>query len=242
MTLRVLPGGEVDDGLERLSHAELVAKLRRAIPAYEGLKRDLQLAEEGMRELRARNAGLKGRITKLMREDPQAETIESLLAYWRNRCRGPQSNVDISVDGKRGEVVRKTLKRLVDADPDPLLASPDKEQRAQALQNATDRACERIRSAIDGCALFPFEGAYGRRYPEQVPGSRRKDDLILILRDGPKMEQFEALRDDDEKRRAYAWDLKRRIDTQRNFRAVLQSLDPEYGEVLARAIRWVQSQ
>jgi hypothetical protein len=192
------------------------------------LPSDYLLLVEENRKLIREKAALKGQLTKLRKVDPQAETIEGLLVYWRNRLRGPASTVDISLDGKRADKVRKAIARCVEADQceegDPV-----------------ERAAERIRTAIDGCAMFPFEGAYGRRFSEQVKGSIRKDDLAYVLRDGPKQEQFEALREADEKRIAYARDLHRRLLEQPNLKALLATFDPEMCEILCRAIRWAQS-
>lgn len=242
--LRVIEGGtgEVDDGLAGLSHDQLIDKARRLQALNDGLTRDIHLAEEGLRELRARNAGLKGRLTLLQREDPQAETIEAVMTYWRVRCCGPNSKAQTPIDGKRAEAVRKTLRRLVEADDDPGLADPDKAGQAKALASATDRAVARIQAAVDGAVRFPFEGAYGKRFAEQQPGTRRKVDLIYILRDEVKMEQFIGLIEDDEQRRAYRAELHHRLTTRPMELALFASLDPEHGELIARAARWAQTQ
>jgi hypothetical protein len=241
--LRVIPGGtgEIDDGLDRLPAPVLAEQLRAAKAAHAGLKRDLILAEENLCEMRASRAALKAQLTKLRRAGTPDEHVESLLVYWRNTCRGPESGVEIPLDGKRADLVRKTLKRIVDNDPDPELANPDKDAQALAVASAMERAAGRIRNAIDGCARFPFEGAYARRYGEMVPGSKRKDDIVYILRDEIKLEAFEHLHEGDEGRRAYAQDLWHRMRTQPQFRLVLASLNPEHGELLARAIRHVQA-
>jgi hypothetical protein len=235
--------GEIDDGLAGLAHDQLVEETRRAIALNEGLTRDLEAAEKDMRSLRASRDAYKGQVTRLM--TPKAggvELVESLLGYWLMKCHGPDSSVEVPIDGKRGDAVRATLRRLVQADKDPDLANPDKEKHAAALADAEQRAAERIRAAIDGAAQFPFEGKYAKRYPEQVPGSKRKVDLIYILRDEVKMEQFERLHDEDERRLAYRADLHRRLVTQPNLRAVLASFDPDHSEILARAIRWCRQQ
>lgn len=206
------------------------------------LPADYALLVEECRKLLREKAALKAQLTKLTKVDPQAPVIEGLLVYWRNTLRGPESRVEIPLDGKRADVVRKTIKRLIEADEDPELASPDKKARAEAVANATDRAAERIRTAIDGCAKAPFEGSYGKRYPEPGPGIARKDDIVYILRDEIKLEKFAKLREGDEKRIAYAHDLHDRLKRSRPLREVLASMNPEYPEILARAIRWCQAQ
>lgn len=203
---------------------------------------DYALLEEENRRLRRQLAAYKGQLARLAKTDPSAETVERLLVYWRNNLHGPDNTrVDISIDGKRGDVVRRTLKRLVENDPDPELANPDKAAHASALQAATERAEERIRNAIDGAKMFPYEGKYASRFSEAGPGRKRKADLLYILRDGPKMEAFEDLHEGDARRIAYAHDLHRRLTTQPGLREVFASLDPECGEILARAVRWVQA-
>lgn len=222
--LRVIDGnGELDD-------------------AHTVLPADYALLVEECRKLLREKAALKAQLTKLRKVDPQAETIEGLLAYWRNTCHGPSARHEISLDTKRAEVVRRALRRLIENDPDPELTTADKGLRAVALHSATERAVERIRTAIDGAACFPFEGPYGRRYGEHAEGLKRKVDITYILRDEIKLEQFERLREGDEKRIAYAHELHERLRKSRPLRQTLASLDPEHGELLARAIRWCQRQ
>jgi hypothetical protein len=179
------------------------------------------LVEQNAKHLRT-IAALKGQLTKLYRVDPQAETIMGLLVYWRNVCRGPLSKVDISLDGKRAEVVRKTLRRLGEIDD---FDGP-----------------EHIRCAIDGCARFPYEGRYGMRFAEPAKGLKRKDELTYILRDEIKLEQFANLAEGDARRLAYAHDLYIRLKGQPNLRLVFASLDPSMAEIHARAIKWCQAQ
>lgn len=202
---------------------------------------DYALLLEQNRKLLREKAALQGRLTRLLRDDPDAELVTSLLVYWRNRCRGPLSRVEIPVDGRRGDAVRRTLKRLVDADEDPQLANPDKTAHKAAVESATERAAAKIREAIDGCAAFPYAGAYGKRFAEPGPRLERKDEIVYVLRDEIVFERFRGLHDGDARRKAYAADLYRRLTTQPNLRLVLASFDPEMGEVLARAIRWVQA-
>jgi hypothetical protein len=240
--LKVIPGGtgELDDGLERLPVHALAAQVRTLRAEKAGVTSALLHAEEGMRELRASRAAFKALLSRARKQDPQAATIEAVLAYWRVTCHGPQSRVETPLDGKRAEVVRKTLRRLVENDEDPELASSDKDVQAQAVECATDRAVDRVKRAIDGAARFPFEGAYAKRFAEHVPGSKRKVDVIYILRDEVKMEMFERLHDGDARRIAYAHELHARLLAQPMLRQTLASLDPAYGELLARAIRWCQ--
>lgn len=201
---------------------------------------DYALLEEANRKLRREVAAYKSQLSRLRKVDPQAEVIERLLVTWRNTLRGPTSRVEIPVDGKRAEAVRRTLRRLIENDEDPELAHPDKAKHAEAVENATQRAEARIMEAIEGLARFPFEGAYGRRFAEAGPGLKRKDEILYALRDEVKMEQFVNLSHEAEDRHAaYRVDLWRRLQDQPNLRLVLASLGPvPQGEVLARAIRW----
>jgi hypothetical protein len=196
------------------------------------------LIEQNAKHLRT-IAALKGQLSRLAKVDPQAATVERILVAWRNRCYGPTSRIDVSVDGKRGDVVRKTLRRLIEADDEPELADPDKAKHAEAMALAEGRAVERIMAAIDGASKFPFEGAYGRRFAEAGPGLKKKVDIAYVLRDGPKMEQFEDLVEADARRIAYAAELWRMVQSQPNLRLVLASFGPEpCGEILARLVRW----
>ena len=54
--------------------------------------------------------------------------------------------------------------------------------------------------------------------------------------DEEKLESFAKLHEGVAKRRAYAHDLKRRIDTSPQFKLWMASLDPAYGELIARAV------
>jgi hypothetical protein len=206
------------------------------------LPKDYALILEENRRLLRVVAGYKAQIAKLMREDPQAEYVEAVLAYWKRVCHGPDSRVLIPMDGKRADAVRKALKWIIDSDEDPLLASPKKDEHREALEAATERATERIRAAIDGAARFPYEGRYGMRFAEAGDGLQKKVDIRYILRDEAKIDQFQALFEADDKRRAYAHELHARLKAQPQLRLVLASLNPEMGEILARAIRWCQSQ
>lgn len=241
--LRALAGtGEVDDGLSDLTHAVLVERARHYMNLCEGLTRDLQATEKDMRSLRASRDAYKGQVTRLMTPRAGVELVDSLLVYWKVRCHGPDARVGIATDGKRGDVVRATLKRLVDNDKDPGLASTDKAEHAKALECAEQRAADRIRSAVDGAAALPFRNKYGKRFPEPGPGLRRAVDLVYVLRDEPTMEMFEALHDGDERRLAYRAELHRRLTTRPMELQLLASYDPAYSEVLCRAIRWAQAQ
>ncbi len=220
--LRVIDGnGELDDD-------------SAVLPA------DYATLEELNRKLRREIAALKGQITRLTRVDPQADVVVGLLAYWRATCHGPRSRVEIPLEGKRGDIVRKTLKRFLEADEDPELAHPDKATQAAATETAVARAAERIRTAIDGAAKLPFEGRYGRRYAEPGEDRKRKVELLYILRDEVKLEQFTAIVEAEPERLAFAHDLKRRLDGSAQLRLVLASMNPEYAEILCRAIRYCQ--
>lgn len=241
--LRVVPStGEVADGLDDLPAVVLANRVRTLRGQVEGLTRDLALAEEGMRELRASRSAYKALLTKMARAEPEAETIERCLAHWKNACRSPRSTVEIPLDGKRAAFVRKTLKRLIENDQDPALANPDKDERAKALQDATQRAEAAIHEAIEAAARFPYREKYGQRHTEPGPGRYKQNDIPDILKDEITLAKFRALHDGDEKRRAYAHDLYRRMQTQPQLRAILASFDPDYGELLARAVRWCQAQ
>jgi hypothetical protein len=221
---RVIDGeGQVDDDTA-------------VVPADYGLL--LEANRKHLREI----AGLKGQISRMTKVDPLAETIEAALIYWKLRCHGPNSRVQIPLDGARAAVVKKTLARLVEADDDPPLASTDKAERAVALESATDRALDRIKQAVDGAARKPFEGAYGKRFPEQLPGTRRKVDLVYILRDEVKMEQFVSIVETDELRQAYRAELYRQLTTRPGMLALFASLQPEHSEIICASIRWAQTQ
>jgi hypothetical protein len=243
--LRVLNGtGELHDGLEDLTHDVLVGKVRSLTLSRDSLAADLIRAENDLRDKRAQMGGLKARITIQNRVDGLDDVIEGLLIYWRNTLRGPDSKVCVDVDSKRGESVRKRLKALIQADDDPGLANPDKDQRADAVEMAAERAAVRIRAAIDGCARAPFMGAYGKRYAEPGQGRTRKDDLHLhILKDEVSMERFEAIVESEPRRLAYRAELADRLKREPNLRLVLASLGPFVdGEILARCVRWCATQ
>lgn len=221
---RVIDGeGQVDDDTA-------------VVPADYGLL--LEANRKHLREI----AGLKGQISRMTKVDPLAETIEAALIYWKVRCHGPHSRVQIPLDGARAAAVKKTLARLIEADEDPLLASTDKAERATALESATDRALDRIKQAVDGAARKPFEGKYAKRYAEQLPGTKRKVDLVYILRDEVKMEQFVSIVETDERRLAYKAQLYRELTTRPGMLALFASLQPEHSEIICASIRWAQGQ
>lgn len=199
---------------------------------------DYALLEEANRKLRREVAAFKGQLSRLRKVDPQAATVEKILSHWRNKLRGPTSRVQLPLDGKRADAVRKCLRQLVENDEDPDLANPDKEQHAEAMQRAEARAVERILAAIDGCARFPFE-SYGEHYGEPAPGRKRRDELTYILASEIRMEKLAALVESDERRIAYAAEIWRMVQTQPNLRLVLAQFGPEpQGELLARLVRW----
>lgn len=199
------------------------------------------LVEQNAKHLRT-ISGLKAALSRLHSVDPQAEAVEAVLVYWKTRAHGSSPRVQIPLDGARATAVRRTLKRLVEADTDPLLASAGRAEHAAALEDATDRALARIKAAIDGAVLKPFEGRYGKRFAEPQPGAKRKVDLVYILRDEVKMEQFIGLAEDDERRLAYRAELHHRLTTRPMEMQLLASFNPEYPEILGKAIRWAQSQ
>jgi hypothetical protein len=199
---------------------------------------DYALLEEANRKLRREVAAYKAQLSRLRKVDPQAATVEKILVTWRNRCYGPTSRVETPLDGKRADAVRRTLKRLIDADEDPMLADSNY-AGDEARTAAEGRAVERIMAAIDGASRFPFEGAYGRRFAEAGPGLKKKVDIVYILRDEIKTEQFVELVEADERRIAYAAELWRMVQSQPNLKLVLASFGPEpHGEILARLVRW----
>jgi hypothetical protein len=203
------------------------------------LPADYALIDAECRRLRRQVSALRGQISRLQRVDPQAELIERILVAWRDRCHGPTSRVEVAIDGKRADIVRKTLRRLIENDPDPELANPSKVAHEDATQRAEARAVERIMAAIDGAAKFPYEGAYGRRFSEATPGAKKKCEITYLLRDEVKLEQFVALVEADERRLAYAADIWRMVQTQPNLRLILKQFGPEpQGELVARLIRW----
>lgn len=242
--LKLVEGtGEVDDGLANLSFDVLVSKVRHLTALNEGLLNEITAFEVDLKGKRAQMGALKARITIQNRVDGLDEIIESILIYWRNTLRGPDSTVCVDVDSKRGEAVRKRLKALIQADDDPGLANPDKDQRENALEQAAQRAAVRIHAAIDGCARAPFAGAYGKRYAEPGTGRHRKDELAYVVRDEVNMERFEAIVESDPRRLAYRAELADRLKREPNLRLVLASLGPFVdGEVLARCVRWCATQ
>lgn len=243
--LHVVEGtGELDDGLSDLPHAKLVDRVRKLSAQREGLLAEITDLQLDLKGKRATIGALRRQITIQNRVDGLDDVIESLLIHWRNTLRGPDSTVCVDIDSKRGESVRKRLKALIQADPDSGLASPDKDQRAVAVEHAAERAAVRIRAAIDGCARAPFMGAYGKRYPDDGPGRRRKDDLHLhILKDEVSMERFEAIVESEPRRLAYRAELADRLKREPNLKLVLASLGPFCdGEILARCVRWCASQ
>jgi hypothetical protein len=239
--LRVIEGGEVVEDLSAIPRDVLEARLLRIESQNAHLTRELRLAEDEHATDRARIAGLKGQISKWNRQATPDDLVEPILQRWKQACRGPRSSCEIPLDGKRADLVRKTIKRLADADPDPELANPDKDKRAAAVQTAQQRASAAVLEAIEGAAAFPYREKYGKRWPEGGKGRYKANDIPDILKDELTLEKFRHLHDGDEKRRAYAHDLKRRIDTSPQFKLWLASLDPQYGELIARAVRWCQA-
>lgn len=243
--LRVVDGtGELDDGLSDLTHAKLVDRVRKLSAQREGLLAEITDLQLDLKSKRATIGALRRQITIQNRVDGLDGVIEGLLIHWRNTLRGPDSSVCVDVDSKRGESVRRRLKALIQADPDPGLANPDKTARENAHELAAERAAIRIRAAIDGCARAPFMGAYGKRYPDDGPGRRRKDDLHLhILKDEVSMERFEAIVELEPRRLAYRAFLADELRRSPSLRAILASLGPYCdGETLARCVRWCASQ
>lgn len=243
--LHLVPGtGEAfDDQLEELTPEVLIGKVRHLTALNAGLLNEITAFEVDLKGKRATIGALKGQITIQNRVDGLDDVIEGLLIHWRNTLRGPDSSVCVDTDSKRGESVRKRLKALIQADPDPGLANPDKAQREGALEHAAERAATRIRAAIDGCARAPFAGAYGKRYAEPGPGRRRKDELAYLVKDEVNMERFEAIVEAEPRRLAYRAELADRLKREPNLRLVLASLGPFCdGEILARCVRWCASQ
>lgn len=242
--LRVVEGtGELHDGLEDLTHANLVDRVRKLSAQREGLLAEITDLQLDLKSKRATIGALRRQITIQNRVDGLDGVIEGLLIHWRNTLRGPDSTVCVDIDSKRGESVRKRLKALIQADPDPGLANPDKDQRADAVELAAERAATRIRAAIDGCARAPFAGAYGKRYAEAGQGRRRKDELAYIVRDEVSMERFEAIVEAEPRRLAYRAFLADELRRSPSLRGILASLGPYCdGEILARCVRWCASQ
>jgi hypothetical protein len=72
--------------------------------------------------------------------------------------------------------------------------------RAQRVRSRMNQGfkVEDLKLAIDGCALKPFVGPMGR-VGENVPGTKREDDLELILRDEKYVERFQGYAREAEK-------------------------------------------
>jgi hypothetical protein len=199
---------------------------------------DYALLEEANRKLRREVAAYKAQLSRLRKVDPQAATVERLMHYWRDKLRGPTSRVQLPIDGKRADAVRKMLRQLVENDDDPELANPKAAEHAEATVRAEARAVERIMAAIDGCARFPFE-RYGEHFAESAAGRKRRDELAYILANEVRMEKLADLIEADERRIAYAAELWRMVQSQPNLKLVLASFGPEpHGEILARLVRW----
>lgn len=238
--LRVLEGGEAVEDLSGIPRDVLEARVHRLEALNASLTRTLREAEDEHATDRARISGLKGQISKWNRQATPDDLVEPILWHWKHACRGPNSRVEITVEGKRADVVRKTIARLVKGDRDPELANPDKEKRQEALETAQQRAATAINEGIAGAVAFPYREKYGRRFAEPGPGRYKANDLTDILATEKSLEMFRDLHEGDARRLAYAHDLKRRMQEQPRLRLVFASLNPEYPELLARAIRYCQ--
>lgn len=238
--LRVIGGGEAVEDLSGIPRDVLEARVHRLEALNASLTRTLREAEDEHATDRARISGLKGQISKWNRQATPDDLVEPILWHWKHVCRGPSSRVEITVEGKRADVVRKTIARLVKGDQDPELANPDKEKRQEALETAQQRAADAINEGIAGAVAFPYREKYGRRFAEPGPGRYKANDLTDILATEKSLEMFRDLHEGDARRLAYAHDLKRRMDTQPNLVPLLATFSPEWPELLCRAIRYAQ--
>lgn len=238
--LVALAGGEIVEDLSGVPREALEARVLRAEALNATLVRDIRLAEDEHATDRARIAGLKGQISKWNRAATPDDLVEPILWRWKAACRSENSTVEVTVEGKRADLVRKTIKRRITQDQDPGLANPDKDKRQAAVETAQQRAVDAINEAIDGAIAFPYREKYGRRFSEPGPGRYRADDLLVILKDEVSLQMFRDLHEGDARRLAYAHDLKRRMDTQPNLVPLLATFSPEWPELLCRAIRYAQ--
>lgn len=124
---------------------------------------DLENAETELRVQRRANVALRNQNAAMREDEPEAEAIREVLDYWKARLKHPRAKTPLS-----GERAAKVRARLRDG-----------------------FTVQRLKRAVDGCALMPYVGAGGRK-PFGKP-SERHDDLELICRNEVKVRQFEDI-------------------------------------------------
>jgi hypothetical protein len=124
-----------------------------------------------IRQAARSEVALRKELAKQHMDDPRAAQIREVLEYWIVRCH-KSSRTKVPMDGVRAQRVRSRMNQGFKV--------------------------EDLKLAIDGCALKPFVGPMGR-VGENVPGTKREDDLELILRDEKYVERFQGYAREAEK-------------------------------------------
>jgi hypothetical protein len=129
-----------------------------------------QLAEENaaldfkIRQAAKSEVALRKELAKQHADDPRSQQIREVMEYWVVVCH-KSSRTKIPIDGVRAQKVRSRLNQKF--------------------------TVEDLKLAIDGAAAKPFVGPRGRVATNE-PGTRREDDLELILRDEKYVERFQG--------------------------------------------------
>lgn len=163
---------------------------------------------------RSEIAALKREAAKMAAVDPQADTIEDVLEYWRDRTIRNKKTTKLPVDGKRWRMVKARLKEGYEPDD--------------------------LKRAIDTVANFPWM-AYGDRYADPAPGRVKRNDLAHAIGDEERTERNLNLAVNRGAVESYRWYL--HVLTQEkpwmvHALAILGEHDWVHGEVLANAVRW----
>lgn len=166
---------------------------------------------------RSEIAALKREAAKAAAVDPDAETIASLLDYWRDRTGRNKKTTKLPVDGKRWRVVKARLKDGYEPD--------------------------QLKRAIDAVAAFPWM-EYGDRYAEPAPGRVKRNEVINAIGDEEKTDRNIRLAAADGPVQSYRWYL-HRLTVEKPWMvhalAVLGKHEWVHGEVLASAVRWAST-
>lgn len=129
--------------------------------------RERQLRREG-----ATVIALQRQVRQILENEPGSEDTKTILSLWMvvtGRASRKGNKADISISGKRGEVVKKAFK-------------------LQNVETGGKYTVGDLKLAVTALGLLPYVGPKGRTaMPE---GAKRYDDVEHALRDAPTIDRF----------------------------------------------------
>jgi hypothetical protein len=161
-------------------------------------------------------AGLKRAAAKLAAIDPDAETIGSILEYWRDRT-ARTKNTKLPVDGKRWRVVKARLRDGYEP--------------------------EQLKRAIDAVVAFPWM-EYGDRFAEPGGARKKRNEIAHAIGDEERTDRNIRLAAGDGMVQSYRWFV-HRLTVEKPWMvhalAELGAHEAVHGEVLAAAVLWASA-